>query len=69
MSVVNSILVVMREKLVLALMKNKNEINKKVWLFESHRLSKMLCECCIMYLHPYPALVGKKIELYNEILG
>ena len=59
----------MREKLVLTLMKNNKEINKKMRLLESRRFGKMIADCFVMYLHPYPALVGRRIEVYNEILG
>ena len=69
LSAVNSVLVIMREKLLLALMKSRGQVNRKVWLLESRRLGSMLCDCCFMFLHPYPALVGKRMEVYNEILG
>jgi hypothetical protein len=69
LSVVNSLLVVMRENLVLRLMKSKGEINDKVWLFQSHRFGQMMTDCCVMYLQPYPFLVGRRVEIYNHILG
>ena len=59
----------MKEKLALSLMISKGLVNKKVWLLESGRMGKLLRDCIIMFLHPYPGLVGRRIEVYNDILG
>jgi hypothetical protein len=58
-------MVVLREKLELELKKIRGEVNIKKKLMSSDRFTWVLFDCFMMFLHPYPFFVGKKIWVYN----
>lgn len=66
LSIVSSVLVLIRENYQLKLRKLHGFADERQSLFSYELLKRIVLEILILFLHPYPFLVGLKTKVFNR---